>query len=207
MALKDYRELSHMQLDVLREIGNIGTGNAATSLSTMLQKAVNISVPTITVMDYTQVAHMLGGPENMIVGILFTLKGDINGMMMFLLEKDFTHTIVNALLGQTLTDFAEIDDMAMSALQEIGNIMAASYVNAIAQLTGLTIDISVPSLSVDMAGAILSVPAICFGNISDHIIMIQDSFNSVNENLVSHILLIPEVNSLDNLMTHLGVTE
>lgn len=207
MPLKDYRELSNMQLDVLREIGNIGTGNAATSLSTMLQKAVNISVPAISVMDYREVTDLLGGPENMIVGILFTLKGDINGMMMFLLEKDFTHTVLNALLGQTLNDFTEIDDMAMSALQEIGNIMAASYVNAIAQLTSLTIDISVPSTSVDMAGAILSVPAICFGNISDHIILIQDSFNSTSENLVSHILLIPEVDSLENLMTHLGVAE
>ncbi|MEG0762611.1 MAG: chemotaxis protein CheC, partial [Oscillospiraceae bacterium] len=153
MALKDYRELNSMQLDVLREIGNIGTGNAATSLSSMLQKAVNITVPTISILEYKQVTDLLGGPENMIVGIMFTLKGDVNGMMMFLLEKDFTHTVLNALLGQELHDFSEVDEMAMSALQEIGNIMAASYVNAIAQLTGLTIDISVPSTCIDMAGA------------------------------------------------------
>lgn len=205
MAIKEYRELSHSQLDVLKEIGNIGTGNAATSLSTMLQKSVSISVPSINIMDYREVTQFLGGPENMIVGILFTLKGDVNGMMMFLLEKEFTHTIVNSLLGQELEDFTQIDEMGMSALQEIGNIMAASYVNAIAQLTSLTIDISVPSTCIDMAGAILSVPAICFGNISDDIIMIQDSFNSPNENLVSHILLIPEVESLTKIMTHLGV--
>ncbi|MEG0178207.1 MAG: chemotaxis protein CheC [Christensenella sp.] len=207
MALKDYRELNSMQLDVLREIGNIGTGNAATSLSSMLQKAVNITVPTISILEYKQVTDLLGGPENMIVGIMFTLKGDVNGMMMFLLEKDFTHTVLNALLGQELHDFSEVDEMAMSALQEIGNIMAASYVNAIAQLTGLTIDISVPSTCIDMAGAILSVPAIFFGNISDHIILIQDSFNSDTDNLVSHILLIPEVDSLDSVMKHLGVGE
>ncbi len=206
MAIKDYRELNNIQLDVLREIGNIGTGNAATSLSSMLQKSVNISVPTINILEYQQVTDLLGGPENMIVGILFTLRGDVKGMMMFLLEQEFTHTVLNALLGQELTDFSQIDEMSMSALQEIGNIMAASYVNAIAQLTSLTIDISVPSTCIDMAGAILSVPAICFGNISDHIILIQDSFNSDSDNLVSHILLIPEVDSLDKIMTHLGVS-
>ncbi|MBP8855185.1 MAG: chemotaxis protein CheC [Oscillospiraceae bacterium] len=206
MAIKDYRELNNIQLDVLREIGNIGTGNAATSLSSMLQKSVNISVPTINILEYQQVTDLLGGPENMIVGILFTLSGDVKGMMMFLLEQEFTHTVLNALLGQELTDFSQIDEMSMSALQEIGNIMAASYVNAIAQLTSLTIDISVPSTCIDMAGAILSVPAICFGNISDHIILIQDSFNSDSDNLVSHILLIPEVDSLDKIMTHLGVS-
>ena len=206
MAIKDYRELNNIQLDVLREIGNIGTGNAATSLSSMLQKSVNISVPTINILEYQQVTDLLGGPENMIVGILFTLSGDVKGMMMFLLEQEFTHTVLNALLGQELTDFSQIDEMSMSALQEIGNIMAASYVTAIAQLTSLTIDISVPSTCIDMAGAILSVPAICFGNISDHIILIQDSFNSDSDNLVSHILLIPEVDSLAKIMTHLGVS-
>ncbi|MEG1103306.1 MAG: chemotaxis protein CheC [Oscillospiraceae bacterium] len=206
MAIRDYRELNNIQLDVLREIGNIGTGNAATSLSEMLQKSVNISVPQINILEYQQVTDLLGGPENMIVGILFTLKGDVNGMMMFLLEKDFAHTVLGALLGQEMHDFTDIDEMAMSALQEIGNIMAASYVNAIAQLTSLTIDISVPSTCIDMAGSILSVPAICFGNISDHIILVQDSFNSDSDNLVSHILLIPEVDSLDKIMTHLGVS-
>ncbi|MDD3429076.1 MAG: chemotaxis protein CheC [Oscillospiraceae bacterium] len=205
MALKNYKELNTVHLDVLREIGNIGTGNAATSLSAMLQKSVNISVPKINVLGYGEVTELLGGPENMIVGILLSLTGDVKGMMMFLLEKDFAHTVINGLLGQSFKDFSEVDEMGMSALQEIGNIMAASYVNAIAQMSNLTIDISVPSIAIDMAGAILSVPAIYFGNISDEIIFIQDEFNSDTDNMVSHILLIPEVDSLQKIMKNLGV--
>lgn len=205
MALNDYSDLNAMHLDVLREIGNIGTGNAATSLASMLQKPVNISVPTINVLDYEKVAEELGGPETMIVGIMLTISGEVSGMMMFLLEKDFAHAIVNDLLGGCFNGFHEIDELSISALKEIGNIMAASYVNAIAQLTGLTIDISVPSMTVDMAGAILSVPAIYFADISDKVIFIQDEFNGDAENMTSHILLIPTADSLQRIMRNLGV--
>lgn len=205
MALHDYSDLNAMHLDVLREIGNIGTGNAATSLAAMLQKPVNISVPTINVLDYEKVTEELGGPETMIVGIMLTISGEVNGMMMFLLEKDFAHAIVNDLLGGCFQGFHELDELSISALKEIGNIMAASYVNAIAQLTGLTIDISVPSMTVDMAGAILSVPAIYFADISDKVIFIQDEFNGDAENMTSHILLIPTADSLQRIMHNLGV--
>ncbi len=205
MALNDYSDLNAMHLDVLREIGNIGTGNAATSLAAMLQKPVNISVPTISVLDYEKVTDQLGGPETMIVGIMLTISGEVSGMMMFLLEKDFAHAIVNDLLGGCFQGFHELDELSISALKEIGNIMAASYVNAIAQLTGLTIDISVPSMTVDMVGAILSVPAIYFADISDKVIFIQDEFNGEAENMTSHILLIPTADSLQRIMRNLGV--
>ena len=205
MALNDYGELNPIQLDVLREIGNIGTGNAATSLSSMLGKPVNIQVPKISILNYNVVSEQLGGPENMIVGMLLALSGDVTGMMMFLLERDFAHMALNALLGQSLEDFAAADEMSLSALREIANIMAASYVNAIAQLTGMTIDISVPDICIDMVGAILSVPAIHFANISDKIIFIQDEFDSADESVTSHILLMPDVDSLSKIMRNLGI--
>lgn len=205
MALNDFSELNNLQLDVLREIGNIGTGNAATSLASMLAKPVTIQVPKINILEYNQVTEELGGPENMIVGMLLALSGDVTGMMMFLLQKDFSHMVLNALLGESLNDFSEIDEMGLSALKEIGNIMAASYVNAIAQLTNMDINISVPDICIDMAGAILSVPAIHFANVSDKIIFIEDEFNSENVNAVSHILLIPDVDSLGNIMKNLGI--
>ena len=205
MALRDFSDLNDIHLDVLREIGNIGTGNAATSLSSMLQKPVNIDVPRINILKYDEVTEYLGGPENMIVGIMLMLSGEVTGMMMFLLQQDFAHDVVNDLLGGFFGGFQELDEMSISALQEIGNIMAASYVNAIAQLTGLTIDISVPSMSVDMAGAIMSVPAIYFADLSDEVIFIQDEFNGAADNMTSHVLLIPNGDSLERIMRNLGV--
>lgn len=205
MPFNDYGDLNPIQLDVLREIGNIGTGNAATSLALMLAKTVKIQVPRIDILEYNAVTEVLGGPENMIVGMLLALDGDVTGMMMFLLQQDFAHMVLNALLGESLHDFSEVDEMGISALKEIGNIMAASYVNAISQLAGMSINISVPDICIDMAGAILSVPAIHFANVSDKIIFIEDEFTSDDERAVSHILLIPDVDSLQRIMTKLGI--
>lgn len=205
MPLNSYSDLNEMQMDVLRELGNIGSGNAATSLASMLMRPVNINVPRINILDYGQVTNALGGPENMIVGLMLTLTGDVTGMIMFLLEKEFAHMTLNALLGESFTDFDSVDDLAHSAMKEVANIMAASYVNAISTMTGLAINISVPDICIDMAGAILSVPAIHYANISDKIIFIEDEFNSEQENALSHILMIPEVESLEKIMTNLGI--
>ncbi len=205
MPLNSYNDLNDIQMDVLREIGNIGSGNAATSLSNMLMRPVGINVPQIKILDYNQVVTALGGPETMIVGLLLSLSGDVTGMMMFLLQQDFAHMTLNALLGQAFSDFSEVDEMGYSAMTEVANIMAASYVNAVSTLTDLNINISVPDICIDMAGAILSVPAIHYANISDKIIFIEDEFNSQEENAISHILMIPDVESLQKIMTNLGI--
>lgn len=205
LPIENYDQLSDIQLDVLREIGNIGSGNAATSLSAMLCRPVNIAVPVIRILDHEAVSNMLGGPENMLVGLLLSLSGEVTGMMMFLLEQDFAHLVLNTLLGQSLNSFEEVDEMGLSALKEIGNIMAASFVNAISQLTGMMIDISVPDICIDMVGAMLSVPVIHYANVSDKIIFIEDKFSSDDESAQSHILLMPEIDSLQNIMTKLGI--
>lgn len=216
MSIHDYSDLNEVQLDVLREIGNIGSGNAATALASMLSHPIGIAVPKINILDYDQVVRELGGPEQMIVGILLTLDGDVHGMMMFLLQQDFARITLSTLLGVDIGDSAAFNDsvmdeeggyndMGVSAIKEVGNIMAASYVNAISDMTGLQIEISVPDLCIDMAGSIVSVPAILYSNISDKVILIQDEFSSQTNNVSSHILMIPDVDSLKKIMTNLGI--
>ena len=208
MALHDYNELNDMHIDALREIGNIGSGNAASSLAMMLAVQVDISVPVVRILDYEQVMDELGGPEQMIVGLLLCLDEDVNGMIMFLLHQEFANKLLESLLGEDPPDVGaqgEINEMAYSALQEVANIMAASYVNAIGSLTDLNINISVPSMCVDMLGAILSVPAIHYANISDKMIFIEDKFSGENLETPNHILLIPDVESLGKIMDRLGI--
>lgn len=205
MAIKDYSELNDMQMDVLREIGNVGSGNAATALSTMLNKAVNITVPKIKILSFSEVATALGGPENIMVGLLLQLSDDVGGIMMFLLEKDFASDTISTLTGMEVGDFTQLDEMGVSVMSEIGNIMAASYVNAISTMTGMKINISVPEIAVDMVGALLSVPAIYFANVSDKIIFIENAFNCDEANMSSHVLMIPDVESLSKIMTMLGI--
>lgn len=205
MAFNTYDDLNDIHMDVLREIGNIGSGNAASALASMLTCQVNISVPTVRILEYEEVVDQLGGPEQMIVGLLLSLDGDVKGMIMFLLHQNFANMTLSALLGQEVSQTDEMDEMAYSTIQEVANIMAASFVNAISDMTGLAINITVPSMCVDMLGAILSVPAIHYANISDKIIFIEDEFRGQNLHAPNHILLIPDVESLEKIMLNLGI--
>ena len=207
MALNNYNDLNEMQLDVLREMGNIGTGNAAMALAEMLATPIDISVPTVQILDYEAAMESMGGPETMIVGWLLSCDGDINGMIMFLLEKDFAHMMINTLMGEDTEVFDPEDPVSNSALTEVGNIMAASYVNAIASMTNMRINLSVPDMSIDMLGAILSVPAIHYANISDKIIMIQNQLQGNNTSASNRILMLPDVDSLQKIMTALGIED
>lgn len=205
MALTDYDDLNEIQMDALKEIGNIGSGNAATALSEMLLREVNISVPKISILDYGSVCDNLGGPEQLLVGILFGISGDITGMIMFLLHKEFAHMVLNSLIGSEFDGYSELDEMDKSTIQEVGNIMAASYINAMSALSGLTIEVSVPTMNVDMAGALLSVPAIYYANISEKIVVIENEFGNESAGSSSRVLLIPEVEGLTKLMESLGL--
>lgn len=212
MSLHNYGDLQNnaMYLDVLREIGNIGSGNAASALSSMLSRFINIQVPKINIMDYNQVAENFGGPETLMVGILLSLSGDVNGMMMFLMHKEFAHLTINALLGSELQDVGQMGEMEESAMKEVANIMAASYINAIATMTNLQINITVPDICVDMVGALLSVPAIHYANISEQMIFIENQIDTEEEreggaHTGSHVLMIPDVESLNKIMASLGI--
>lgn len=212
MSLKNMDQLNAMHFDVLREIGNIGQGNAASSLSQMLSQTIDISVPTVKLLDFNESVEYLGGPENVVLGMLVGLKGDINGMMLYVLQKSFANSMLNAVFGKQINDLTELDEMDISFIQEIGNILAGSYVNAISSLTGLTIDISVPTISIDMAGAILAVPAVEFAQIGNSVLFIDDSFifgdartNSDSSEIKSNMILVPELSSLETLFSRLGI--
>lgn len=205
MGIQNVDQLDAMHLDVLREIGNIGSGNAASSLATLLNSMVDITVPTVKVLGFNETVEFLGGPENVAIGMLVGLKGDISGMMLYVLKKEFANEMLKGVMGKSINDLSELDEMDMSFIQEIGNIMAGSYVNAIASLTGLTIDISVPTLTIDMVGAILSVPAVEFAKVGDKVLFIDDSFIASNQEIKSNMILVPETDSLTKLFKGLGV--
>ena len=155
----DVGNLNHFMIDILKELGNIGAGNAATALASMISKKVNMDVPNVRILEFKEVAEVLGGEENLIVGIYFELTEDVVGNMMFALDMDSAINLTNMLFNRERND-RQLDEMDISAISEVGNILASSYANSLSSLTGLKIFISVPSISIDMAGAILSVPAI-----------------------------------------------
>ena len=205
MSIHQYDDLNSMHFDVLRELGNIGSGNAATALSSMMGRAIDITVPTVKVLDYSEAIEFLGGPEHIVVGMLVRMEGDIEGMILFVLEKEFAGIVLKSFFGKDLADITEMDEFDISALNEIGNIMSGSYVNALSSISGMTINISVPSLTVDMLGAIMSVPAIEFAAVSDKVLFIDETFIIGEDTIQSNMILIPEMDSLAVLLQRLGV--
>lgn len=203
--LKNFEELSPVAIDCLREIGNIGSGNAASALSAMLSKPVTMHVPDVRVLDYQAAIDEVGGPEKVITGILVTFSGDIKGMIMFLLEDAFAKIVVNTFMGKDNVDVLMLDETDFSAVKEMGNIMGGSYLNALAALAGFTVSMDVPSMKVDMMGAIMNAPMIEFSEVGDKVLFIDDGFIIDGVNINSSIILIPEMESLDILMKKLGV--
>lgn len=198
-------DLSKIQIDVLREIGNIGAGNAATALAKMLNKKVDMDVPKVKILEFKDVNEILGGAEMTVIGILLRVNGDLDGDMMFILEYHAARVLVNVLMGTELDETSEFSELELSALKEIGNILAGSYLSALSQLTNLLIMPSVPDMAIDMAGAILSVPAIQFGKVGDNVLYIETEFCEGSTKVVGDFFLIPDVDSYDILLKALGV--
>jgi chemotaxis protein CheC len=204
-GLKDYDNLTEIQFSMLSEVGNIGAGNAATALASILADRVMMTVPKLQVIDVNGMTTILGGPENEVVGILVNMTGDVEGMLMFLLDREFVCMLVNVLMDETITDYRDISEMNLSALMEIGNILAGSYVSAISTLTGLNIGLSPPQIAIDMVGAILSYPAALFGAIGDRLLFIEENFLSGESSIKSHLLIMPELKSLENILKSLDI--
>lgn len=199
--------LDSIHFDVLREISSIGSGNAISALSKIMDKQIDMSVPQVMLIEFKHAAASLGDPEALVVGILVSLSGDINGMVMFMLNLHSARVMLNYILQEEDGNISEeFNEMDMQCLQEIGNILISSYVTALATLINKKIVSSVPVVALDMAGAILSVPAIEFSKIADKILHIETVFNTESDKVSGYFLLIPDLNSFHTIMSSLGVS-
>ena len=164
-----------------------------------------MNVPKVEMLTFAELAEIIGGAETLVAGILLNLEGDIEGTMLFILESSAARLFVQQLMGCVTGDEGEFSDLEKSALQEIGNIISGAYLSAISGMTNLTINVSVPSLAFDMAGAILSVPAIEFGKLGDKALLIQSVFNDMNVDISGYFILIPTLESYGRIMKSLGL--
>lgn len=196
--------MNSLYLDVLKEIGNIGSGNAATSLSKMINKSVNMEVPNIEVVETEKVVELFDDEEEITVGVYINFNGSINGTILTLLDKESADNLVQILFGNKPEGdiYSEIES---SVIQELGNIMSSGYVNSISLLTSLDINISVPSVNIDMVSSILSVPAIEYGLESDKLILIENRLIIDEEKIKCFFFFMPDLTSFDTLFKSLGV--
>lgn len=206
MAIKNYDDLGSMEIDTLREVGSIGTGNAATALSGLLNRRVRITMPEVRIMEYNEAIDWIGGPENVTAGVLVRISGDIGGIMLSVLPLEFVNMVLECMLDNKVEEFEHLDELQRSALVEVGNIMISTFINALSGLSGVTMELTVPSLTVDMQGAILAVPMAEYGGQTDYLMTIGGNFTCDDYELPCRLLLSPEIRGLNYLLRKLGVT-
>ncbi len=204
MADFSFDNINSMYIDILREIGNIGAGNATTSLASMISSKIDMNVPKVELMEASKLSTAICSEDEIIVGIFLEVSHDITGSMMFLMRMDSAHYLVNKLMGRDPQSMDEFDEMDLSALKEIGNIIAASYLSALSGLTNLTIVPSIPHIAVDMAAAILSVPAIQFGQYGNNALLIETEFGD-DYMINGYFILMPEEDSYPKILSSLGI--
>jgi chemotaxis protein CheC len=201
-----FRELNNVQLDALKEISNIGMGHAATALSQMIGQTVTLRVPHVTITEISQVPEHLGGAEKLMVGITLQILGDARGSIMLLFPQESAHRLLCSLLGyqgKTLI----MDEMAVSALKEVGNILASAYLSALGSLLNITLIPSVPLLAYDMAGAVVDYVLIELSQSSDLALMVETNFaGEPDQNLAikGHFFLLPDPTTLDIFLSEVG---
>jgi len=205
MKINRYEDLNLQELDVMKEIGSIGTGHVATALSKLLQREVRITIPKVQILDFDGAVKRIGKEEEIIGATLVQMSGDLDGLMLFLYDKRFARKMLKKLLQTEYKDFDAMDDMAFSALKEVGNIIICSYINAFSQLVHVDLHLSVPSSTVNMLGGILTVPMAEFGYESDKLMYSNADFLMDGKSLPSWLLMLPDIHSLNTILEKLGV--
>ena len=200
-----YDNLNATQLDVMREIGNIGAGNACTALSGLIGTPIDMSVPRIQLLGLDSTSEYLGGDDIEVLGIRIDVKADLTGMMYHIVNKRFAERIINTFYEKKLDSIGSIDEMDMSVISEMGNITSGAYANALATLSGYVVDIGTPTPGGKTIKEILRVPIETFGEVGDKILVVDEQFIIDSEKLTSNMILVLEKESLKKLFEKLGV--
>lgn len=201
----DFQNLSSLHLDVLKEIGNIGSGNAATALSTMLNRKIDMDVPNISVLPFPQVIEILGGAERLVAGSYLQVEGNAPMSILFVVPRDSISLFLEILLGKSDPRDTVLDDLSASVIKEVTNILAGSYLTALSTLTNMVFTQSVPLLAYDMVGAILGDVLQLYGEVSDYALIIETVFLETDRQVQGHLFLLPEPGSLETIFQSLGV--
>jgi len=205
MKIAHYEDMNLQELDVMREIGSIGTSHAATALSKMLQKEIRITIPQVSILGYDEAVNRIGNVEEIVAATLVKMEKDVDGLMLFLFNLDFANTVLEKFLGKHFSSFEEMDELAYSGLAEIGNIIICSYVNSFTKLIGVDIDLSVPSSTVNMLGGILTVPMAEYGYQTDKLMYCNADFVMDGKKLSAWLLMLPDIRSLNDILNKIGV--
>lgn len=200
-----FAQLTEEQLDALREVSNIGMGHAATALSQLMEKTITMSVPRVLVMDIARVPEIFGGADRMVVGIYVQILGNARGTILMIFPRENAVKMLEKILPRKRVRGSLLTELEVSALKEVGNILASAYLNALGGMLKMTLIPSVPVLSFDMAGAVVDYVLIEMAGVGDTSLMIETEFTSDGDSVSGHFFLLPDPPSLDVILKAVAV--
>lgn len=200
-----FKHFKDFKMDVLKEVGNIGAGNAATALSQLLNKPIDMAVPKVQLLNFEEITDKVGGAEELVYAVFLRVEGEAPGNLFFILSPEAAMNLLNRVAGIEISDNMELGEMELSALSEIGNILAGSYLSSLADFTSLTMYPTVPALAMDMAGAILGYGLLQFGQMGDDALLIDTTFFEGQNEIEGQFFLIPDPESFPKIFKSLGV--
>lgn len=169
--------LTELEYDSLREVGNIGVGNAATALSKLLNKKVDIDIPNTKFVPLTKFADELGGKESLVISLYLEITGGIKGETVFLFSKEGALSLVDLMMFQPIGTLKEMDEMAESAFKEMANIFVGAYLNGLAKLLQVKIYPGLPQVANDMAQSVLDSIIIKLSQSADEVLAVRTKIN------------------------------
>jgi chemotaxis protein CheC len=204
-------KITPLHLDILKEIGNIGAGNAATALSAILNRKIDMNVPNVRIVSFDEMMEMAGGADQVVASVFLRIEGDASGSMFLILSLPVAEYLIRKMTGDVtfLIDSAPYTELALSCLQELGNILSGSYLSSLSDFTRLNIYPSVPSLSIDMVGATISYGLLELSQVSDAAIVIDTVLEKDQlfaDSINGHFFLLPDPGFFDNIFSALGVS-
>ncbi len=198
------------RLNVLREISNIGSGNASNSLATMLNEIVDIGLPKSDMIKFIDITNSYNSPEELVVGTVLQLSGDMEGFIIVIMKVDSALNLLEKLCKKEIicdrNDYNSVCE-ELSSMGEICNILCGTYLTAISDMTNLNIYPSVPYFRVDMVMEIMNLPISLYDLVDDSILCIETDFFTTDLKIEGKYYFIPKVESCEKLLESLGIVD
>lgn len=203
--MSNWDNISAFQLDVLKEIGNIGAGGAASALAALLNKRVDMAIPKAGVMNFDEIFKLIGDEEKNIACTNFNVTGDAPSKILFILDEPSTYQLADMLLGRPRGETTELDELGISTIKEVGNILTGSFITSFSEFTRLDFVGPVPAFAFDMLGAVLSAAFFEAGFFDERVLIIETTFFEEDVAINGHFFLVPASGSLEIIFNALGL--
>ncbi|MFW5746791.1 MAG: chemotaxis protein CheC [Nanoarchaeota archaeon] len=194
------KQLSELEFDSLKEVGNVGVGNAATALSKMLNMKVDINIPETKFIPLRDFSRELGGPENIVVSLYLKMQGELTGECIFVFNQEGAFELIDMIMMQepgTTTEFGEMEE---SAFKEMSNIFVGAYLSSLGDMLSLRLMPSVPHAAQDMAQAIIDFILAKLSRSAEDVLCVNTAINIEGHDINGRFLMVFEDESLNKVV-------